>query len=149
MHSPLTVRIKKVNPLAQIPKQANSDDAGYDLYAVEDAWILPGQRAKIDTGIQISIPAGYYGRVAPRSGLAVKHGIDVLAGVVDSTYRGNVAVVLINLSTGNEDSAFKVSTGDRIAQLIIEKCHNVHFDEVKESFEETPRGIGGFGSSGI
>lgn len=149
MHSPLTVRIKKVNPLAQIPKQANSDDAGYDLYAVEDTWILPGQRAKIDTGIQISIPAGYYGRVAPRSGLAVKHGIDVLAGVVDSTYRGNVAVVLINLSTGNEDSAFKVSTGDRIAQLIIEKCHNVHFDEVTESFEETPRGIGGFGSSGI
>lgn len=149
MHSPLTVRIKKVNPLAQIPKQANSDDAGYDLYAVEDAWILPGQRAKIDTGIQISIPAGYYGRVAPRSGLAVKHGIDVLAGVVDSTYRGNVAVVLINLSTGNEDSAFKVSAGDRIAQLIIEKCHNVHFDEVRESFEETPRGIGGFGSSGI
>lgn len=149
MHSPLTVRIKKVNPLAQIPKQANSNDAGYDLYAVEDAWILPGQRAKIDTGIQISIPAGYYGRVAPRSGLAVKHGIDVLAGVVDSTYRGNVAVVLINLSTGNEDSAFKVNTGDRIAQLIIEKCHNVHFDEVKESFEETPRGIGGFGSSGI
>jgi dUTP pyrophosphatase len=143
------INIKRVNERAKIPSQANPTDAGYDLYAVEEAWIKPGQRSKIDTGIQISIPAGYYGRVAPRSGLAIKNGIDVLAGVVDATYRGNIMVVLINLHDGDEADAFKVNVGDRIAQIIIEKCHEIHFNEVSESLDETPRGIGGFGSSGI
>jgi dUTP pyrophosphatase len=100
----------------------------------------------VNTGIQIAIPEGYYGRIAPRSGLAVKHGIDVLAGVVDSGYRGEVGVVLQNLGLMD----FEYREGDRIAQLIIEKCHDVEWEEVEseEDLVSSERGEGGFGSTG-
>lgn len=97
----------------------------------------------MQTGIHIALPEGHYGRVAPRSGLAVKHGIDVGAGVVDSDYRGLLGIVLFNF--GTED--FQLHAGDRIAQLVIEKISNPEVEEV-ESLEATERGSGGFGSTG-
>lgn len=133
---------------AQAPEgtlfRANPSDAGLDLCSSEDHTIHPGQRAAIPTGIAVEIPEGYYGRVAPRSGLAVKHGIDVLAGVVDSGYRGEIKVVLINTDSKN---SFDVRRGDRIAQLIIERHYNFELEEV-DSLSDSARGSSGFGSSG-
>lgn len=137
------IPIKLLNSAARVPTRANETDAGYDLYAIEDQPIHPGGRAVVKTGIAVAITEGYYGRVAPRSGLAVKKGIDVLAGVVDASYRGEVGVVLINLGF----DLFEVKAGDRIAQLIIEKCHDVVWQEV-ETLPDSQRGAGGFGSSG-
>jgi dUTP pyrophosphatase len=145
--NPMRIALKKVHALAKTPAQAHDTDAGYDLFSVEEVWIKPGQRAMIDTGIQIAVPPGFYARIAPRSGLALKAGIDVLAGVIDAGFRNNVKVILINLSDGGEEQSFKVNPHDKIAQMIIEKCHSVNFDEV-ENLDDTPRGFGGFGSSG-
>ena len=97
----------------------------------------------VKTGIAIAIPPGYYGRVAPRSGLAVKKGIDVLAGVIDSGYRGEVGVVLQNLS----DEDFLFSEGERVAQLILEQCNTISWVDVDE-LEDSVRSDGGFGSTG-
>ena len=108
---------------------------------------MPGQRVVLKTGISIAIPKGYYGRVAPRSGLAAKHGIDVLAGVIDSGFRGEVGVVLINLSDGPEEP-FVVTHGMRIAQLIIERCEEAEWVTVNE-LAQTVRGSSGYGSSGL
>lgn len=134
------------NPSA--PKEpfsrANPSDAGIDIRASEEASIPPLCRATVPTGVSLEIPEGYYGRIAPRSGLAHKHGLDVLAGVVDSSYRGEVKVVLHNT---DPYQSFHVSPGDRIAQLIIEKHYNMDFVEV-ENLASTDRGSGGFGSSG-
>lgn len=124
--------------------RANPSDAGIDLRAAEEVYIPPLSRATVSTGLCLEIPEGHYGRVAPRSGLAHRHGIDVLAGVVDSSYRGEVKVVLHN--TDKEES-FRVSQGDRIAQLIIERHYNLEFVEV-EDLSSTERGSGGFGSTG-
>lgn len=143
------IRIKKLNEFAVTPSYGSAGAAGLDLaanlaemkgrlYALQ-----PGERKLFKTGISISIPAGHYARVAPRSGLALKSGIDVLAGVIDEDYRGEVGVILLN--TGNEP--FVVSHGDRIAQLIIEQytpCLPILVDEL----DATNRGGGGFGSTG-
>jgi len=139
----ISVYIKKLKESATIPTRATDTDAGYDLYADQQGLIPAGERAIVGTNIAIAIPPGYYGRVAPRSGLAVKKGIDVLAGVVDSGYRGEVGVVLQNLS--KEDFLFK--KGDRVAQLIIEQCFSVGWVELDE-LEESIRSDGGFGSTG-
>ena len=96
------------------------------------------------TGVFMEIPEGYYGRIAPRSGLAHNHGIDVLAGVVDSSYRGEIRVVLFNT---DKEEPFQIQAGDRIAQIIIEKHYNFEFVEV-EDLSETARGADGFGSTG-
>jgi dUTP pyrophosphatase len=138
------IAIKLLNEFAKIPSRANETDAGADLFSVEDVVIGPMQRKMISTGIALQIPENYYGRVAPRSGLAVKNGIDVLAGVVDSSYRGEIKVVLINTDKNEE---FNVKKGDKIAQLIIESHHNFDF-VITDSLEETNRGSGGFGSTG-
>lgn len=124
--------------------RANASDAGIDIRAAEDATVRPMQRVSVSTGLRLEIPEGYYGRIAPRSGLALRHGIDVLAGVVDSGYRGEVKVILFNTDT---EEVFPVSAGDKIAQLIIEKHYNPEFVEV-EDLTSTDRGSGGFGSSG-
>ncbi len=139
----LEVEIKKVHADAQLPSRNSAGDAGYDLYSIAHDVIKPGERQLVHTGVSISIPRGYYGRGAPRSGLALRSGIDVLAGVIDSGYRGEVGVVLINLS----DKSFGFRKGDRIAQIIIEKCHEASWVEVNE-LNGTTRGDGGFGSSG-
>lgn len=125
-------------------KRANLTDAGIDIRAAEDAVVQPLGRTTVSTGLRLSIPDGYYGRIAPRSGLAHHFGIDILAGVVDSGYRGEIKVVLHNT---DKDEVFRVSAGDRIAQLIIERHYNPEFVEV-EDLSVTDRGAGGFGSSG-
>ena len=137
------VQIKKLHDDSHIPARNSAGDAGYDLYAIGHDVIKAGERQLVPTGISISIPRGYYGRVAPRSGLALRDGIDVLAGVIDAGYRGEVGVILINLG----DKSFAFRKGDRIAQLIIEKCHEVDWREVDE-LNGTARGDDGFGSSG-
>lgn len=98
----------------------------------------------VPTGVRVAVPPGYYGRVAPRSGLAVKKFVDVGAGVIDADYRGDIGVVLFNLS----DVPFEVKRGDRIAQLVIEKISMGDVIQV-ESLDDTQRGDGGFGSTGV
>ena len=139
----ISVYIKKSDELAKTPTRANDSDAGYDLYSTQEGVIPAGGRRIVKTGISIAIPPGYYGRIAPRSGLAIKRGIDVLAGVVDSGYRGEVGVVLQNLS----EHDFPFSQGERIAQLILEQCNTIGWVEVEE-LEDSVRSDGGFGSTG-
>lgn len=139
-----TVSVKKLDVDAHIPTKAHKDDAGWDLYANENAVIYPDDTMLIKTGIALAIPRGYYGRIAPRSGLAVKKGIDVLAGVVDAGYRNEIGVVLIN----HHRVQFDVAKGDRIAQIIFERVDPFELEEVLEFFDNTHRGMGGFGSSG-
>lgn len=124
--------------------RANPTDAGMDLLASEDKVIPPLSRAVVSTGISMEIPEGYYGKIAPRSGLALKYGIDVLAGVVDSPYRGEIRVILFNT---DKEETFNIRQGDKIAQIIIEKHYNFDFVEVDE-LSHTERGAGGFGSTG-
>ena len=130
---------------AKLPTRGSTHAAGYDLYAVEDGCIKPGHRAMVRTGIAFTVPDGYYGRIAPRSGLAVKNGIDVMAGVIDSDYTSEVKVVLINLDFQN-NQVYNYKTGDRIAQLVIEQIGHPTIKEVSELIV-TDRS-GGFGSTG-
>lgn len=130
---------------ATIPTKGSALAAGYDIYASEDA-VIPGQgQGLVATDISIIVPVGTYGRVAPRSGLAVKHGISTGAGVIDADYRGEVKIVLFNHSSKD----FEIKTGDRIAQLVLEKIINADIVEItKEQLDTTDRGEGGFGSTG-
>lgn len=136
--------IKKLSTQAIIPTRGSALAAGYDLYAAYDGIVPARGKALIKTDIAIRVPHGTYGRVAPRSGLAWKNSIDVGAGVIDEDYRGNVGVILFNHS----DADFSVTAGDRIAQLIIEKIVYAEVMEVEE-LEDTARGEGGFGSTGV
>jgi len=135
-------KVKKLNDLATLPTRGRTKSAAYDLYSTEDYTLRPMERKLFKTGLSIAIPQGMYGRIAPRSGLAFKDGIDVLAGVVDEDYRGDVGVILINF--GTTEKQFKV--GDRIAQLIFEFYNTLEVIEVKD-LDETIRGEGGFGST--
>ena len=156
----MKINYSKLYPEAQVPSQANCSDAGYDLFSTEYVTLEPFQRKLVSTGICLEIPQGFYGRIAPRSGLACKKGIDVMAGVIDSGYRGEIKVLLINLNFEGYNlrpSTFEamfgsqnkitINPGDRIAQLIIEKCYQVEWNEMK-TLENSKRGQGGFGSSG-
>ncbi|QOP66832.1 deoxyuridine triphosphatase [Arthrobacter phage Odyssey395] len=140
----LTVDLQQLHPDACLPKQGNPSDAGFDLAAVGSAVIRPGQRATIATGLAVAIPEGHVGYIKPRSGLAAKHGIDVLAGVIDSGYRGEIKVVLLN--TGEHE--FRVATRDRIAQLVIQPVTAVEYRPVMD-LSASARGVGGFGSTGV
>ena len=139
----MKISVLKLHPNAVAPTQGAPFDAGYDLTSVEHKEIPPMGRTVVPTGISMEIPEGFYGRVAPRSGLAVKKGIDVLAGVIDSGYRNEIGVVLINLG----GSLVTLPAGTRIAQIIIEKCHEVEWNDVEE-LAASNRGQGGFGSTG-
>lgn len=135
-----------LKPGAQMPVKADPGSAGYDVRAyTDDAVIIkPGERRLVKTGILGSVNnSNYYIRIAPRSGLAYKNGIHVMAGVVDSSYRDEIGVILYN--SGSED--FVVNNGDRIAQFIIEKCEDVIFNIV-DTQNKSDR-IGGFGSTGV
>lgn len=140
----MSLKYKKLSPNATAPTRGTSCAIGIDLYSAHDVVVLPGDRNLCKTDLQLSIPEGCYGRIAPRSGLALQHGIDVGAGVIDRDYRGNVGVLLFNF--GKEP--FNVKKGDRIAQLICEKILFVDLKE-EETLDETERGTGGFGSTGI
>ncbi|KZT27007.1 dUTP diphosphatase [Neolentinus lepideus HHB14362 ss-1] len=135
--------IKRLSEKAKLPTRGSALAAGYDLYSAEKKTVPARGKALVDTQISIAVPAGTYGRVAPRSGLASKFMIDTGAGVVDADYRGVVFVLLFNHS----DRDFEVQEGDRIAQLIIEKIQTPDVLEV-EDLDETLRGTGGFGSTG-
>jgi dUTP pyrophosphatase len=128
---------------AIMPARATASAAGYDLNALDACEIAPGARALIKTGTTIQIADGYYGRIAPRSGLAYKFGIHVMAGVIDSDYRGDIGVILYN--SGN--ASFTVIKGDRIAQIIFERYYAPTLTQCDE-LVETARGAGGFGSTG-
>ena len=139
----IQVQIKKIHDDAHAPSRNSAGDAGYDLYAIGHDVIKAGERQLVPTGISISIPHGYYGRVAPRSGLALRDGMDVLAGVIDNDYRGNVGVILINFG----DERVDILKGSRIAQLIVEEYRAANITVVN-SLQDTVRGTGGFGSTG-
>lgn len=128
-----------------LPRRQTAGAAGCDLVAAVDVELLPGARALISCGIAIALPAGFEGQIRPRSGLALRHGITCLnsPGTIDSDYRGEVCVLLVNLG----QQAHTVKRGDRIAQLVIAALTTARFVEV-EMLESTPRGDGGFGSTG-
>ncbi|EDL28137.1 deoxyuridine 5'-triphosphate nucleotidohydrolase isoform 1 [Mus musculus] len=138
-----SLRFVRLSEHATAPTRGSARAAGYDLFSAYDYTISPMEKAIVKTDIQIAVPSGCYGRVAPRSGLAVKHFIDVGAGVIDEDYRGNVGVVLFNF--GKEK--FEVKKGDRIAQLICERISYPDLEEV-QTLDDTERGSGGFGSTG-
>ena len=135
--------VKKLHEDAIVPTKGTPVAAGYDLYCITDFEIEARERALIPTGIAVQIPHGCYGRVAPRSSLALKFGIDVGAGVIDEDYRGELKVILFNHS----NQKFSAKKGERIAQLIIEQiCHCPI--QLVEELDESGRGIAGFGSTG-
>ena len=142
----MEIKIKKLSKNAVIPTNQTGLEAGYDLYSTEDAWLRPHERRLFKTNIAMEIPDGYYGRVAPRSGLAFKHGIDVLAGVIDQTYRGDIGVILYNTNGGDDTNSVQIKEGQAIAQIIIENCAKAKFIEVAD-LDDTARGDKGYGSS--
>ena len=147
-HKP-QMKVKIVNTSRHpLPKYATPLSAGMDLHASLEApvTLAPMQRALIPTGIRIELPAGYEAQVRPRSGLAIKHGITVLntPGTIDADYRGEIRVILANLS----DTPFTVYDGGRIAQLVVTRCEHVEWQPV-DALDETARGCGGFGHTGV
>jgi dUTP pyrophosphatase len=144
MSSPLDVlRFKQLDERAVLPTRGSSFSAGLDICSIEDLVIGPRERATARTGLAVAIPHGFYGRVAPRSGLAAKQGLDVLAGVIDADYRGELCCVLYNTS----DTAITLPAGSKICQLIIEKIITPKAVWAND-LDETARGAGGFGSTG-
>lgn len=141
----MKVQIKKLVSDAIIPQYQSQDAAGFDLHSIEDYTIQPAERALIKTGVSIALERGYELQIRPRSGLAFKHGITVLntPGTVDSDYRGEIMVLLINHS----NDEFIIQKGERIAQGVINAIIQAQFEEVSE-LSETVRGTGGFGSTG-
>ena len=145
LNNKVTFKVKTVNCNDRIPFKSYPGSAGYDIFSIESVTIAPGSRLLVRTGVSLEVPEYYYIRVAPRSGLSVR-GIDVGAGVIDSSYRGEVKVLLIN----NSKEFYNVQEGDRIAQLIMERCGNADIT-VLEYYDElsmSERGQNGFGSSG-
>lgn len=139
------LKVYKRSENATLPTRGSKLAAGWDLYSSEAGLVPAKGQAMIATDLSIIVPAGTYGRVAPRSGLAVKNGISTGAGVIDADYRGEVKIVLFNHS----DRDFEVNKGDRIAQLVLEKIVNADIQEITaEELTETERGSGGFGSTG-
>ncbi len=144
------MKISVVNRCSDLPlpERASSRASGFDLRAAVDETVnlAPGERLLIPTGISVAIPEGHEGQVRPRSGLAVRHGITILnaPGTIDSDYRGEIKVILINLGP----DPFPIRRGERIAQLVFAPVVECDLEEV-ESLDETERGEGGFGSSGI
>ena len=142
----MRLSVRRIDERAQLPSRAHADDAGLDLYALEGATLTPGARAEIRTGIAVEIPAGHAGLVLPRSGLAARHGISLVnaPGLIDAGYRGELRVLLLNT---DRESQYRVSEGDRIAQLVLVAISPADVAEVS-ALSESLRGTGGFGSSG-
>ncbi|MFH1587296.1 MAG: dUTP diphosphatase [Candidatus Diapherotrites archaeon] len=142
----MKVKISKISGEAILPSYAHPGDAGMDLYSVEETELLPGERKLVGTGIKIALENGYEAQVRPKSGLAIKEGITVLntPGTIDAGYRGEVKVILVNLS----DRAFGIKKGQKIAQMVFAKVEEAELEEVEE-LDETSRNDGGFGSTGL
>lgn len=146
MTEAITVQLKMLDPEMPAPAYAQEGDAGADLRSTVDLQLAPGERALIPTGVALALPAGYVGLVHPRSGLAARHGITVVnaPGTVDSGYRGEIKVCLLNTDT---ETPFSISRGDRIAQLVIQRYATADF-VLTDELSESTRGAGGFGSTG-
>jgi len=143
----MEIKVERVNQNIELPKyQHYGEDAGLDLHAAEELTIKSGEYKLIKTGLKIAVPKGFAAFVYPRSGLALKKGVTVLNadGVIDSGYRGEVGVILINHGKKN----FQINFNDRIAQLIIQKVNTIEWNEV-ENLSESQRGEGGFGHTGV
>jgi len=140
------VKIKKLHPDARTPHYAHFGDSGADLFAVEDAMLEPMQRKAIATGLSAEVPQGFELQVRPKSGLALKSGLTVLntPGTIDFGYRGEIKVILINLSP----ETYHIDKGQKIAQLVVAPVVYAAFEDVEE-LSETSRGDGGFGSTGL
>lgn len=145
---PIEIRLKRLDHGAglPLPAYATPQAAGMDVVSAEDVTILPGGRHAVATGFALAIPEGYEVQVRPRSGLALKHGISLpnTPGTIDADYRGELKIILINLG----DAPFVVARGDRIAQLVAAPVQIARFAEVEE-LDDTQRGAGGFGSTGV
>jgi dUTP pyrophosphatase len=143
----IEVPIRRLRPDAIVPERAYAGDAGVDLAACERVELAPGERATVGTGVAVAIPDGFAGFVQPRSGLAARHGITIVnaPGLIDSGYRGEVRVVLLNT---DPRTSFVVDRGMRIAQLVVLAIQGVELVEVDE-LPETERGVRGFGSSAV
>src|SRR5215467_5041341 len=143
----IEIKIKLLDPGVPMPKYQHHGDAGLDLPSRADFVLEPGERVLVPTGIAVAIPEGYAGFVLPRSGLAARNGIALVnsPGLIDSGYRGEVTVVMINT---DRSEAFRIRRGDRIAQLVIQRVEEVKLVEVQD-LDETSRGDGGFGSTGV
>ncbi|WP_082058681.1 dUTP diphosphatase [Acidithrix ferrooxidans] len=141
------IRYRRVDPRGKVPRYAHDGDGGCDLYSIQSYLLEPLQRATIRTGIVLEIPMGFGGLILPRSGLASKFGVTLSnsPGLIDSGYRGELMVALINLDPKN---SFAIEEGMRIAQLVIVEVSQFIFEEVEE-LEGTDRDRGGFGSSGL
>jgi dUTP pyrophosphatase len=142
----VTVALRRLDPDLPVPAYAHPGDAGADLLAARDIELAPGERTLVPTGVAIALPDGYVGLVHPRSGLAARLGVTVLnaPGTVDAGYRGEILVNLINHDRAN---VAKISRGDRIAQLVVQRVERARFTEVEE-LTESSRGAGGHGSTG-
>ncbi len=142
----VNVQVLRIDPDLPLPAYAHPGDAGADLVAAEEAEIAPGARVKVRTGVAIALPDGYVGLVHPRSGLAARLGVTVLnaPGTVDAGYRGEI---LVNLINHDRENTVKISRGDRIAQLVIQRVERAAFHAV-DALGDTARGTGGHGSTG-
>jgi len=145
--------VKRLQPEATLPTRGSAFAAGADLYAAESAIIYPLTRQLIGTGVSVEIKntfgdraETYYLRIAPRSGLAVKNWVDIAAGVVDSDYRGEVRVCVVN---NHPTQTFAIAKGDRIAQMIMERCEIYDIEETVDELTDSERGNNGFGSTGV
>lgn len=138
------MQVKLLIPTAEIPKRRTEGAAGFDLHSTIHTWLHPGKRKAIPTGVAFSIDPHWVGNIRPRSGLAVHHGIDVLAGVIDSDYRGEIQVVLVN----HGDISFEIAQGDRIAQIVFSPVWTHDLLPV-ETLDATARGDGRYGSTGM
>lgn len=141
----LTIKIKRTGN-AILPRYAHQGDSGVDLYATEEKTIGSGEIALIPTGISVAIPIGYEGQIRPKSGLALNHGIALVnsPGTIDAGYRGEIKIIMINLGK----KAYAIEKGKKIAQMVFQKVEHVSFEEVTD-LDETSRGHGGFGSTGL
>jgi dUTP pyrophosphatase len=139
----MELRVKRIHPEARLPVYGHPGDAGLDLFSVADRALAPGEVFAVPTGIQVAVPAGHVGLVWDKSGISLQ-GVHRLAGVVDAGYRGEVQVVLINLG----DEPFAVKKGMKIAQMLVQPVAAVSIVEA-DSLDDTSRGQGGFGSTGL
>lgn len=140
----MKLQVKKLDPRAKLPTYEHTGDAGLDFYALDDFTVPAGERKPgIRTGVAVAIPEGYVGLFWDKSGLAAKHGLKVMAGVIDEGYRGELLLTLLN--TSEVDYHFKA--GEKVMQMLIQKVERVEVAEV-DQLSETPRGQGGFGSTG-
>ncbi len=140
----MVLKVKRLVPNAKLPIYATLHDAGMDLYSSKTIILSPGQRVTVPTGIAVAIPKGYVGLIWDKSGIAFVGGLKTLGGVIDSGYRGEIGVIIQNLSSDE----YTIQEGKKIAQMLVQKIEQKEIIEV-DSLDETDRGSGGFGSTGL